>query len=445
MATPSQAGACCHKARPCGKALPQPVTISWPKRRLAASFAALLSRNACVSLPRISALPDGPFARLAALLGDEKPGKEPIRLSLGDPAGAVPEFVTAAMAREAARFGNYPMIDGTGEWRQAAAGWVTRRFGLPEGRIDPERHVLPLNGTREGLFSVLFPFMPERKGGGQPIVAMPNPFYQVYAAAALACGAEPLYVPARQDTGFLPDYASLPAAVLDRIAAVFICSPSNPEGAFASEAYWRTLFELAERHDFLVLADECYADIWFDAPPVCALTARFAQSGGFSRLLTFHSLSKRSGLPGLRSGMVAGCANLIARFRAFRNVAGPQVPAPILAASAACWNDEAHVDAGRAAYQAKMAAAERILEGRMTRPQGGFFLWLDVDQGEDAALRLWQAEGVRVLPGAYVGRETEAGKTQSNPGFSYIRIALVSDLSTILTALERVRNFLDRA
>jgi N-succinyldiaminopimelate aminotransferase len=388
---------------------------------------------------RLSALPDGPFARLATLLGQEKPGKEPISLALGDPAGVVPDFVKEALAREAARFGNYPQIAGTEAWRQAAANWVTSRFGLPSDRIDPERHVLPLNGTRDGLFSVLFPFVPQAKAGARPIVAMPNPFYQVYAAAALACGAEPLYVPATKASGFLPDYAALPEAILARIAAVYVCSPSNPEGAVADQKYWDTLFALAERHDFIVLADECYADIWFDAPPTCALTARFAQSNGFSRLLSFHSLSKRSGLPGLRSGMVAGCANLIARFKAFRNVAGPQVPTPILAASAACWADETHVIANRHAYQEKMAAAERILGNRMTRPGGGFFLWLEVGHGEDAALRLWRDEGVRVLPGAYMGR----GKNEENPGFSYVRVALVSDLSTILTALERVRNFLD--
>ena len=396
-------------------------------------------------LPRLAALPDGPFARLAALLGDTKPGKEPISLALGDPSGTVPDFVREALTREAARFGNYPAIAGTEEWRKAAANWVASRFGLPPERIDPERHVLPLNGTRDGLFSCLFPLVPETKNGKRPIVAMPNPFYQVYAAGALACGAEPLYVPALAQNGFLPDYGALPEETLARIAALYVCSPSNPEGAVADEAYWRRLFELAERYDFLVLADECYADIWFDRPPLCALTARFAQSNGFSRLLTFHSLSKRSGLPGLRSGMVAGCGNLIAKLRTFRNVAGPQVPTPILAASAACWLDETHVEAGRAAYQEKMAAAQKILGNRMKRPGGGFFLWLDVGNGEETALGLWRDEGIRVLPGAYMGRESEAGKTQSNPGFSYVRIALVNDLSTILTALERVRNFLDRA
>lgn len=390
---------------------------------------------------RLSALPEGPFVRLAKLLGETKPGKEPIGLAVGDPQGQVPDFVRQALIAATDSFGQYPRIDGSEDWRRAAAAWLNRRFAL-DGRITPERHVLPLAGTREGLFSILFPLIPETKAGGRPIVAMPNPFYQAYAAAALGAGAEPLYVPALKETGFLPDYAALPQAVLDRIAAVYICSPSNPEGAVADNGYWARLFALAERHDFIVLADECYADIWFDRAPDCALTARLTQSGGFSRLLTFHSLSKRSGLPGLRSGMVAGCANLIAAFRAFRNVAGPTVPGPLLAASAAAWRDEAHVDANRAAYQQKMAAAESILGNRMTRPGGGFFLWLEVGNGEDFAARAFAQEGVRLLPGAYMGREIEAGKTQSNPGFSYVRVALVNDLSTIMTALERLRKIL---
>jgi len=284
--------------------------------------------------------------------------------------------------------------------------------------------------------------MPETKAGARPIVAMPNPFYQCYAAAALGSGAEPLYVPALKENGFLPDFASLPSATLERLAAVYICSPSNPEGAVADDSYWRGLFALADRYDFLVLADECYADIWFDREPASALSTRRAQSRGFTRLLSFHSLSKRSGLPGLRSGLVAGDAGAIEKFRAFRNVAGPTVPTPLLAASAACWRDEDHVIANRIAYQEKMAAAEAIFGNRMTRPGGGFFLWLQVGNGEEFARRAWAEQGVRLLPGAYMGREILSGKTQSNPGFSYVRVALVNDLSTIKTALERLREIL---
>lgn len=389
----------------------------------------------------MSDLPQGPFARLATLLGDEKPGKPPINLSIGDPSGTVPDFVAEALQKASASFGNYPAIIGTEEWREAAAGWLNRRFELGDA-IRPDSHVLPLNGTREGLFSVLFPLLPRAKAGMRPMVGMPNPFYQVYAAAALGANTTPLYVPATAASGFLPDYAGLPEDVLQRLAAVYVCSPSNPEGATADERYWEKLFELADRYDFLVLADECYADIYFGAPPVCALSARLRQHGDFRHLLTFHSLSKRSGLPGLRSGMVAGDPELITRTRAFRNVAGPQMPGPIQAASAAAWRDEAHVAANRAAYAQKMALAEQVLGNRIRKPAGGFFLWLPVPNGEETALGLWREEGVKILPGAYMGREIEPGKTQSNPGFSYVRIALVSDLSTITTALERVNNFL---
>ncbi len=227
-------------------------------------------------------LPEGPFAQLAKLLGKVEPGKPPISLSIGDPQGQVPPFIIEALTRAAASFGTYPAITGTEDWRNAAAAWLNRRFDL-NGAIDSEKHVLPLAGTREGLFSVLLPLMPLSKAGAKPIVAMPNPFYQCYAAGALAAGCEPLYVPATEQSGFLPDYTSLPKATLDRIAAVYICSPSNPEGAVADENYWKTLFALADRHDFIMLADECYADIYFGTAPLTALPARLNCPAAFRR------------------------------------------------------------------------------------------------------------------------------------------------------------------
>ncbi len=392
---------------------------------------------------RLSELPPSAFAKLATLLDPHKPGLAPISLAVGDPNGAVPEFVGEALARHGKDFGIYPPINGSADWREAAAGWLTTRFALTAGSIDPDRSLLPLNGTREGLFLALFTVMPESKAGQRPAVLMPNPFYQCYAAAALSAGGEPVFVPATAATGFLPDYASLPPSLLARTAAVYICSPSNPEGACASPEYWRTLFALADRYDFAVFADECYADIYLDQPPASALPMRGAP---YERLLTFHSLSKRSGLPGLRSGIVAGDAAMIERFRQFRNYAGPQVPLPIIAASAAAWRDEAHVAANRAAYREKFAAAQRMLGNRagFRVPEGGFFLWLDVGHGEETALRLWRDAGVRTLPGAYMGRETETGKSRTNPGFSYIRVALVNDLSTISAALERVVSVLEK-
>lgn len=383
---------------------------------------------------------------LATLLDPHRPGMPPISLAVGDPRGTVPAFVTEALDAHAHAFGEYPPINGTPAWRQAASSWLRRRFALRDTSLDGERHILPLNGTREGLFLAPFIVTPEAKAGARPAILLPNPFYQCYAAAVLACGAEPVFVRADRSTGFLPDFASLPKAVLERAAAAYICSPSNPEGACAGEAYWRALFDLADRYDIVVFADECYTDIYLDKPPVGALSVRLAQRGSFERLLTFHSLSKRSGMPGLRSGIVAGDPALMAKFRAFRNYAGPQVPMPILAASAAAWNDEAHVAANRAAYREKFRLAQRLLGNRagFRLPEGGFFLWLEVGDGEEAALLLWREAGVRTLPGAYMGREIEPRKPRTNPGFSYIRVALVNDLSTILTALERMVEVLDR-
>jgi aspartate/methionine/tyrosine aminotransferase len=389
---------------------------------------------------RLSELPPSSFARLANLLDPHEPGKPPLSLSVGDPQGIPPDFVLEAIAKNAATFGQYPAINGTADWRDAAGGWLRRRFNLPDISIDPERHLLPLNGTREGLFLAPQILTPERKAGGRPVILIPNPFYQCYAAAVLAAGADAVFVPATAETNFLPDFENLPKDVLARTVAAYICSPSNPEGACASEAYWTKLFALADEYDFTVFADECYADIYFDKPPVTALDTRLKRNGNFDRLLTFHSLSKRSALPGLRSGIVAGDPALMQKFRYLRNTAGPQVPTPLLAASAAAWRDEDHVAANRATYAERFAVAKRILGNRtgFRMPDGGFFLWLDVGNGEEMALRLWREEGIRVLPGAYMGRETIPGKIQSNPGFRYLRVALVSDLVTISAALERL-------
>jgi aspartate/methionine/tyrosine aminotransferase len=382
---------------------------------------------------------------LTSLLAGISPGAPAVvDLAVGDPRGEVPAFVSDAIARQARQFGEYPPIQGTPEWRAAAAGWLARRFDLPQTAADLERHLLPLNGTREGLFLAAFAVTPERKAGLRPTILIPNPFYQCYAAAALAAGAEPVFVTASERTGFLPDFASLPEDVLARAAAAYVCSPANPEGVCADEQYWRTLFALADCHRFTVFADECYADIYFANPPAAALTARLARSREFERLLTFHSLSKRSGLPGLRSGMVAGDDELIARLRYLRNTAGPQMPMPLQAASAAAWRDEAHVAANRATYAERVGQARQLL-GHLAGfrvPQGGFFLWIDVGHGERMAVRLWREAGIRVLPGAFMGRETELGNPQSNPGFRYIRVALVHQLSTMESALRRMGEIL---
>jgi aspartate/methionine/tyrosine aminotransferase len=295
---------------------------------------------------------------------------------------------------------------------------------------------MALNGTREGLFNAALALIPEAKGGKRPAVLIPNPFYQVYAVGALAAGAEPVYVPATEATGFLPDYAALPAEVLDRAVAAFVCSPANPQGVVAPEGYLADLLDLAERHDFRVFSDECYAELWRHAPPPGILAVAAARGADPERALAFHSLSKRSNLPGLRSGFVAGGPRAIAAIRRLRAYAGAPLPEPLQAVAAAVWADEAHVVENRALYARKYALADRIL-GNLPgyrAPEAGFFLWLPVPDGEAAALKLWRETGVRVLPGAYLARAVDG----VNPGAGHIRVALVAPEDETRGGLERL-------
>ncbi len=389
--------------------------------------------------PRVSDLPDYPFDRLRALLDGVAPpdGVKPLVLSVGEPRHAPPTIIAETFAANADLWGRYPPGDGTPEFRAAVAAWLGRRYALPPGAVDPDRHVLPVAGTREALYLISALAVPPRKAGGAPVVAMPNPFYHVYGGAAAVAGAEPVYLPATRSTGFLPDIASLPKSVLDRTALYYFCSPANPQGAVADLERLQDAIRLARKHDFVLVADECYAEIYDRDPPPGALQACAALGAGFDNVLVFHSLSKRSSAPGLRSGFVAGDDKLIKPFRRLRNYVGPQVPMPAIAASTALWRDESHVEANRALYRHKFGIAEAILGGRFGfyRPAGGFFLWLDVGDGEAAARRLWAEAGLRTLPGAYIGRPDGS---RTNPGDRYLRLALVDDPETTAEALERL-------
>jgi len=280
--------------------------------------------------------------------------------------------------------------------------------------------------------------VPEAKAGGRPVVAMPNPFYQVYMVGALSVGAEPVFVPATRETGHLPDFTSLSKDVLNRMAAVYICSPSNPQGAVASRAYWTDLIKLAEQYDFRIFADECYSEIYRTDPPVGAMQVAQEMGADPERVVIFHSLSKRSNLPGLRSGFIAGGAQSIAKARQLRAYGGAPLPLPLQAVAERAWSDEAHVVENRHLYQEKFKLADEIFgdvagyEG----PEAGFFLWLPVADGEDAALRLWRETGVRVLPGAFLSRDVRG----ENPGKAYIRVALVAPKQEMQAGLIALRN-----
>ncbi|RYH09077.1 aminotransferase class I/II-fold pyridoxal phosphate-dependent enzyme [Tropicimonas sp. IMCC6043] len=384
---------------------------------------------------RFADLPEYAFPRLRTLLADIEPGGDVIDMTIGEPRHAMPDFVAEVLADNVSGFAKYPPNDGTPELRAAISNWVARRYDV---RIDPETQVMALNGTREGLFGAAIALCPEQKHGRAPVVLVPNPFYQVYAVAALSVAAEPVYVPAAAETGFLPDYAALPPELLDRVAIAYVCSPSNPQGAVADRAYWMRLLDLAERHDFRIFADECYSEIYRDTPPVGALQVASDRGADPERVVIFHSLSKRSNLPGLRSGFVAGGPTSLARIRQLRAYAGAPLPLPLQRVAERVWADETHVAASLELYQEKYRLADRIFEGvpGYAGPEGGFFLWLPVEDGEAAARKLYGASGVRVLPGAYLGRDAGDG----NPGAGFIRVAMVADLDEVRRGLTRLRD-----
>ncbi len=390
--------------------------------------------------PRLDLLTDYPFKRLAALL-DGPAGAEPLAMSIGEPQSHPPSFVSDILLREATGWGKYPPMAGTPDFRAAVASWLCWRFQVPADALDPDSQILPLAGTREGLYQIAQVVIDATKGGKPPVVLLPNPFYQVYAGAALLAGAEPVFVPATAETGFLPDFASLPADVLDRAALAYLCTPANPQGAVASLEQLKAAVTLARRHDFVLAVDECYSEIYDAERPAGALQACLALGGGFDNVVIFHSLSKRSSAPGLRSGFAAGDKTIMTAFARMRAYGGAAVPLPILAASTALWRDEEHVEANRGAYRSKIDLAQSILGDNLGfyRPQGGFFLWLNVGDGEQAAKRLWTEAGIRVLPGAYLARPDANG---INPGSSYIRVALVHDLTTTERALTRLAQVL---
>jgi len=390
-----------------------------------------------VSVPAAGVEGRSPFVRLTELIAGIAPGKPPINLSVGEPQHPIPAFVGPVLAAHLDEFGRYPPNKGSEPFRRAVAQWLDRRYKLARP-IDADSEVLVLNGTREGLFlGAIAAKRWVKRRAGKPAVLIPNPFYAAYGAGALAADCEPVYMPATRASGFLPNLDALDEALLARTVAFYIASPSNPQGAVASRAYLERLAGLARRHGFLVFADECYCEIYSQHPPAGMLEA---SGPDFANTVVFHSLSKRSSLPGLRVGFAAGDRRFLAAFLELRNVAAPQVPGPAQHVAVAAYGDEAHVVENRELYAAKFDLADQIIGDRYgyQRPAGGFFLWLDVAKfggSEAVTMRLWQEAGVRVVPGRYLAREQADG---SNPGADYIRVAMVQDKSTTAEALHRL-------
>jgi len=377
-----------------------------------------------------------PFVRLADLLATVAPGRAAINLSVGEPQHPIPSFVGPVLAAHLNDFGRYPANKGTERFRRAAADWASRRYRLARP-LDPDSEVVVLNGTREGLFLAAVAarrFVGAR--AGRPAILIPNPFYAAYGAGAATADCEPVYLAATRESGFLPDLDDLDEALLARTVALYVASPSNPQGAVADRPYLARLVELSRRFGFLVFSDECYSEIYTERPPHGMLEVA---GPDLANVVMFQSLSKRSNLPGLRVGFAAGDRKFLARFMELRNIAAPQVPVPAQEVAIAAYGDEAHVEENRRLYGQKFDLADQILGDRYgyRRPAGGFYLWLDVTaQGGDeaVAVKLWREAGLRIIPGRYLARD----QGQANPGANYIRVAMVQDQETTAEALHRL-------
>ncbi len=384
---------------------------------------------------RFSNLPAYAFPRLRALLDHHEPGGEVVQMTIGEPRHDFPAWVTEIIMENAAGFQKYPPNEGSAELRNAITDWINRRYGVD---LNAGTNVMALNGTREGLYNAAMALCPEQKNGQQPIILCPNPFYQAYMVAALSVGAQPYFVPATAVTGHLPDYSGLPSDVLNRTAMAYICSPANPQGAVASHDYWAELIRLAEQYDFRILADECYSEIYRNEAPTGVLTVAQELGADPERVTLFNSLSKRSNLAGLRSGLIAGGPETIKRVKQLRSYAGAPLPSPLQAVAAKAWSDEEHVRENRSLYQEKYRVADEVFSGVQAYmpPEAGFFLWLPVGDSEKTALKLWQETGVRVLPGAYLSQ----GDPGQNPGEDFIRVAMVAPKTELQQGLIKLRD-----
>ena len=394
--------------------------------------------------PDLQKLQPYPFERLAALKsGVTPPDKPHIALSIGEPKHDTPALVTAALQAHLQQgLASYPSTKGITELRRAIADWLSTRFALAPDAVDPERHVLPVSGTREALFAFAQAVIDRTRPA---VVVSPNPFYQIYEGAALLAGATPHFLACTAANGFIPDFEAVDASVWRDCQLLYLCSPGNPTGAVMPLAQLQSLIALAEKHDFIIAADECYSEIYFDEqqPPPGLLQAAAAMGNdSFRRCVVFHSLSKRSNAPGLRSGFIAGDADVLAAFLRYRTYHGCALPLQHQHASIAAWSDEQHVRTNRAMYRDKFDAVLAILDGclEVTRPDAGFYLWPQTPVADDVFAReLFAQQNVTVLPGRYLSREV-AGR---NPGAGHVRMALVAPIDECVEAAQRIKTFVN--
>ena len=395
--------------------------------------------------PNLSKLQPYPFEKLRRLFEGVTPpaGLAPVRLSIGEPQHPTPAFIREALTAGLAGLANYPTTQGSDSLRETIAAWIGRRYQVPP--LDPATQVLPVTGSREALFALAQCVVDGSRPGA--LVLCPNPFYQIYEGAAYLAGATPVFVNQEASRGFACDYGSIPATTWERVQLVYVCSPGNPTGNVMTLDQWRELFELSDRYGFTIAADECYSELYFDedAPPLGVLQAAHQLGrGDYRRLIAISSLSKRSNVPGMRSGFVAGDAAILKQFLLYRTYHGCAMNPAVQAASQAAWSEEAHVADNRRLYREKFARVTPIVAEHLetARPEAGFYLWASVARfapiaDDEFARRLYAEYNVSVLPGRYLSREA-GGR---NPGAGYLRIALVAPLAECLDAAQRIANF----
>jgi N-succinyldiaminopimelate aminotransferase len=391
--------------------------------------------------PELARLQAYPFERLAQLFKGLTPASQyaPISLSIGEPKHAAPDFVKQALIDNLSQLAVYPTTKGLPALREAIGEWLKNRFHLE--KIDAESEILPVMGTREALFSFTQAAVDRSR---KALILMPAPFYQIYEGAAYLAGAEPYYLPCVAEKGFVPDYDAIPDSIWASTQMLFVCSPGNPTGAVTNRETLKKLIALADKHNFIIVSDECYSEIYFDeAHPPIGLLQVCADIGrhGYDRCVVFHSLSKRSNLPGLRSGFVAGDAKLLKPYLLYRTYHGAAMPVHNQLASIAAWRDEAHVEANRALYRQKFATFKSILDPvySLSLPDAGFYFWMRTPIDDDVfAQRLYEEKNVTVLPGRFLGREV----SDCNPGASHVRLALVAAPEECAEAAQRLRDFM---
>ncbi len=390
--------------------------------------------------PRLQSLQPYPFEKLHKLFAGvvPNPGLAHISLGIGEPRHPTPELVKRALSESLAKLAAYPPTAGGDALRQAIAEWLARRYRLRS--IDWKTEVLPVNGSREALFAFAQTVVDPARGDA--VVVCPNPFYQIYEGAALLAGARPHYVNTASERGFAADYGSVPEDVWRRTQLLYVCSPGNPTGKVLGLAEWKDIFALADRHGFVVASDECYSEIYFDeaAPPLGALQAATELGRGFERLVMFSSLSKRSNVPGMRSGFVAGDAAVLKAFLLYRTYHGGAMNPAVQDASAAAWRDEAHVRENRRKYVEKFSRVAPLIQTALDveRPEAGFYLWAPTPVADaEYARRLYAEQHVTVLPGSFLARESNG----INPGAHHVRMALVAEIDECLEAVRRIVEF----